>query len=79
MVDITEVRNPAYNAEGLIDVEINHPEYGWIPYTLDMSDEDATIDNDSLKSMVDTIGIAEYVYPEKPPQDEEVANIIGSL
>ena len=79
MVDITEVRNPAYNAEGLIDVEINHPEYGWIPYTLDMSDEDATIDNDSLKSMVDTIGIAEYVYPEIPPEDEEVKDIIGSL
>ena len=79
MVDITEVRNPAYNADGLIDLEIKHPDYGWIPYTLDMSDEDTTIDNKSLKSMVDSMKIAEYVEPDIPPQNEEVTDIIGSL
>lgn len=73
------VRNPAYNADGYIDLEINHPDYGWIPYTLNMSDEDTTVDNDKLKSIVDTMKVAEYVYPEVPQQDAEVADIIGSL
>ena len=79
MVDITEVKNPAYNADGLIDLEIKHPDHGWIPYTLDMSDEDTTIDNNKIKSMVDSMKIAEYVEPDIPPQNEEVTDIIGSL
>jgi len=28
-----EIRNPAYTADGGIDCEINHPVYGWIPYS----------------------------------------------
>lgn len=78
-MEIKEIKNPAYNADGLIDLEIKHPDHGWIPYTLDMSDEDNTIDNKSLKSMVDSMKIAEYVEPDIPPQSEEVTDIIGSL
>ena len=34
-VTITEARNAVYiDADGNIDCEINHPEFGWIPYTL---------------------------------------------
>ncbi len=59
---------------------IKHPDYGWIPYTLDMSDEDNTIDNNKIKSMLDTMKVAEYVYPEVPQQDnKELEDIIGSL
>ena len=72
------VRNPAYNADGHIDLEINHPDYGWIPYTLNMGDEDTTIDNDKLKSIVDIIGVADYIEPEMGG-GEEAADIIGSL
>ena len=79
-MEIKEIRNPAYNVEGLIDLEIKHPDYGWIPYTLDMSDEDTTIDNNKIKSMLDTMKVAEYVYPEVPQQDnKELEDIIGSL
>lgn len=28
-----ELRNPVYTSTGLIDIEVNHPEYGWIPFT----------------------------------------------
>lgn len=28
-----EYRNPKYNEDGSIDVEIEHPLYGWIPFT----------------------------------------------
>jgi hypothetical protein len=28
-----DIRNPQYNAAGSIDCEINHPVFGWIPFT----------------------------------------------
>lgn len=33
-----EYRSPEYNANGTIDVEINHPDFGWIPFTADQND-----------------------------------------
>ena len=33
-----EFRNPSYNAIGTIDVEINHPAHGWIPFTASPED-----------------------------------------
>ena len=46
-IPITEYRNAkVLTADGSrLDVEINHPEAGWIPYTLDVADTDMTIDN----------------------------------
>lgn len=34
-----EFRNPAYNAAGTIDVEINHERWGWIPFTASPDDD----------------------------------------
>lgn len=34
-----EYRNFKYNKVGGIDAEINHPDYGWIPYTLEYDEE----------------------------------------
>ena len=46
-IEITEIRNAvSINAENTIfDLEINHPDFGWIPYSLnpDDSDNDAKI------------------------------------
>ena len=33
-----EYRNPTYNENGTIDVEINHPDFGWIPFTASADD-----------------------------------------
>lgn len=33
-----EFRNPVFNAIGTIDCEINHPVYGWVPFTADPND-----------------------------------------
>jgi hypothetical protein len=33
-----DYRNPRYNAHGTIDVELNHPAFGWIPFTADPDD-----------------------------------------
>ena len=31
-----QIRNPIYTSFGCIDCEINHPVYGWIPYTAEI-------------------------------------------
>ena len=53
-IEITQYRNAkALNADATrMDVEINHPSFGWIPYTLDPSDTDMTIDNSELLSLI---------------------------
>lgn len=33
-----EFRNPQFNADGTIDCEVNHPVYGWIPFTASATD-----------------------------------------
>lgn len=55
-ITITEVRNAVSrnddNTE--FDLEINHPEYGWIPYSLTSHDTDMTINNDDLIALIGT-------------------------
>ena len=36
----------------IITVEINTPNDGWVPYTLDTSDTDMTIDNSALLTLI---------------------------
>lgn len=48
-------------------VEINHPTYGWIPYTLDPADTDMTIDNTALRDL-----IGSDFTPYTPPTQEEL-------
>ena len=69
-ITITEVRNAAslQSDNARIDVEINHPDYGWIPYTLDPADTDTTINNDEVMALIGT-DFAAYV----APTDEELA------
>jgi hypothetical protein len=68
-IQITEVRNAqSMNAANTsIDVEINHPEYGWIPYLLTDYDTDTTINNDELLELIGS-DYAAYV----PPTQEEL-------
>jgi hypothetical protein len=35
---LMQFRNPAFNQFGTIDCEINHPQFGWIPFTADPND-----------------------------------------
>ena len=54
MITITQVRNAvSLQADNLrMDVEINHPDFGWIPYTIDPADTDTTINNDAVMSLI---------------------------
>ena len=68
-------RNAKYiNDIGWIDCEIDHPEYGWIPYTLNPDDTDMTIDNNVLlAAMLANNDIAAYVPPSQEELDEMAA------
>lgn len=58
------------NEFGWLDCEINHPEFGWIPYTLDPNDRDMTIDNAVLLRAIGK-NFEAYV-PPPPPTAEEI-------
>lgn len=73
-ITITEVRNAAsLQSDNLrMDVEINHPDYGWIPYTLNPADTDTTIDNDAIMALIGT-DFAAYVAPTQEELDAAAA------
>ena len=73
-ITITEVRNAAsLQADNLrIDVEINHPQHSWIPYTVDPADTDETINNAEVMALIGT-DFAAYVAPTQAELDAALA------
>jgi hypothetical protein len=73
-VTITEVRNAqSLNAENnAFEVEINHPELGWIPYGLTPNDTDNTVDNSVLLELIGSDYEA-YVAPTQAELDEALS------
>ena len=73
-VTITEVRNAqSLNAENTaFEVEISHPEFGWIPYGLNPDDTDMTVDNSVLLELIGS-DFEAYVAPTQAELDAELA------
>ena len=73
-ITITEVRNARSmnEANTIIDVEINHPKFGWIPYLLTDYDTDTTINNDEVMALIGT-DLAAYVAPTQAELDAAAA------
>lgn len=71
---ITQIRNAvSLQSDNLrMDVEINHPQHGWIPYTLDPSDTDTMIDNDAVMALIGD-DFAAYVPPTQAELDAAAA------
>ena len=69
-------RNAKYiNNNGWIDCEIQHPVYGWGPYTLNPADTDMTVNNDDLLAAMAAKGdVAAYVPPTQAELDAELAD-----
>lgn len=78
-ITITEVRNAAsLQSNNLrMDVEINHPDYGWIPYTVDPADTDTTIDNDAVMALIGS-NFTAYVAPTQAELDAATAAQVRS-
>ena len=73
-ITITQVRNARSMNETntVIEVEINHPEHGWIPYLLTDYDTDTTIDNVAVMALIGT-DFEAYVAPTQEELDAEAA------
>tara|TARA_R110000782_G_scaffold63098_1_gene129465 strand:- start:32 stop:436 length:405 start_codon:yes stop_codon:yes gene_type:complete len=69
-ITITEYRNAVYVKadNSRMDVEVNHPTHGWIPFTLDNADTGSDIDLSALKT---TIGSDVTAY--SAPTNAEIA------
>ena len=78
-ITITQVRNAQslQSDNSRMDVEINHPEYGWIPYTLNPIDTDTTINNGQVMALIGTDFVA-YVAPTQAELDAERAEEVRS-
>lgn len=63
-----DIREPHYVDEGnsIIDLELHHPEYGWIPYTFIPSEEDESYDSEIREALKDKV-----IKPYVPPTQEE--------
>jgi len=67
-------RNAKHISGGRIDCEIEHPKFGWIPYTLDPADTDMTVNNDDLLASMTAAGnVAAYIPPTQVELDAELA------
>ena len=71
---MTNYRNAKYVTETVIDCEIEHETFGWIPYTLDPADTDMTINNDDLLAAMEAAGdVAPYIPPTQAELDAELS------
>lgn len=70
-----DYRNAKYiNSNGWIECEINHSEFGWIPYGLNPDDTDMTVNNDDLLAAMAKAGdVAAYVPPTQAEIDEALS------
>lgn len=64
---MSEFRNPTYNQSGGIDLEVNHPQYGWMPFTANPNDGE--LYGRSLFAEASAGEVAPYVPPSPPPVD----------
>ena len=63
-----QVKNPNYNSSGTIDLEIEHPTYGWIPFTASPDDTEPLGKELYTKAIAGDYGsIQPYVEPEPLP------------
>ncbi len=56
-----DIRNIRYNRHGSIDCEIDHPVYGWIPFTASIDDPDPSAHPIYAGIMESKVPIAPYV------------------
>lgn len=59
-----QIRNNTFAADGRIDCEINHPVYGWIPFTADPNDVEPH--GREIYAIALEMGPKPYVPPPEP-------------
>jgi hypothetical protein len=70
-------RNAQRLANGWIDCEIEHPDYGWIPFTCNPTDTGALFDTAALHAQMDADpATAAYVPPTQEELDAAAAEAV---
>lgn len=57
-----QIRNPQFTGDGRIDLEVNFPNWGWLPFTADGEDPEAH--GREIYAAALAMGPAAYVPPE---------------
>lgn len=71
---VMEAKSPKYNDSGTIDLEVNHPDYGWIPFTANPNDEEEHGRDLYARAVAGEFGpIAPAYVPTQEEIDEEAA------
>ena len=70
---IEEFKDPKYIDEQNIEVQVNHPDLGWIPYTCNPDDKVGGIDNDKLYPRLVASNPTPYVKPTEEETKEKLA------
>ena len=71
---LPSTRNVTYNAHGTVDMEIDHPQYGWIPFTADPNDSEQLGKDLYAAAIAGTLGaIAPYVQSLADAQSAQLA------
>lgn len=67
------IRNPIFTADNRIDCEVEHPHFGWIPFTADPNDVEQH--GRDIYEMALAMGPAAYVAPSAhvPTKEEQEA------
>lgn len=73
MFNLNNIRNPNYAESGVINCEINHPVFGWIPFTASQDDSEAI--GRGIFDVVVSGAIGEIGVFKIPVMTEEVARI----
>ncbi len=61
------IRNPVYTTGGRVDVEYEHPKYGWIPFTASPDD------SEELGREIYALAMKSDVAPMPQPSTDEIA------
>ena len=62
-----EWRNPKFNVFGTVDVEINHPAYGWVWFTASPDDTEV-----GMRMLHDEVIAVGNIAPYEPPPEQPV-------
>lgn len=65
-------RNPTFTADGRIDVEIDHPQFGWVPFTASPNDPEP------LGRAIFAAAAAGTVAPYVPPTPPTAAEVLAA-
>lgn len=72
-----EIRKPTYNENDTIDCEINHPEYGWIPFTADPNDCEENGRKIYTEIVEGKHGVISPYVPYVPTDEEKALTVRG--